>query len=141
MKKIKLIIDSDLHNVSLIGMTTNRLCSLSPFLDAESYNIELCVVEAVNNCIIHAYENKNGYEVEVVFSFNSKTLTIEVCDTGKSMDPEFLKTNNIPSLEINPDDFDIPEGGRGLAIIHQIMDKVAYRSVKGKNILSMIKRF
>ena len=137
MKQIKLTIDSDLANVFLIGMTINRLCALTPFSDAECYKIELCVVEAVNNAIIHAYENEKGHDVEVVFAMDSRTLTIDVCDMGKSMDPEILEVSHIPTFDFDPDDPDIPESGRGLAIIKEVMDHVSYKTIGGKNCLSM----
>ncbi len=45
------------------------------------------------------------------------------------------------SLDVNPDDIDsIPEGGRGLAIINEVMDRVEYKSGQGKNCMIMEKR-
>lgn len=140
MRSIKLIIDSDLKDVALIGMATNRLCSLNNLSDLEAVKIELCVVEAVNNAIIHSYGCKKGHEVEVVFSFNRKILLIDVCNKGTPMDQEALKEKNLSSIEIDPDSFDIPESGRGLMIIKKVMDKVSYSSKGGKSCLSMTKK-
>ncbi|MBN1850861.1 MAG: ATP-binding protein [Deltaproteobacteria bacterium] len=139
MKKIKIIIDSDLKDVFLIGMTINRLCSITPFSDSECYKIELCVVEAVNNSIIHAYQNEKGHEVEVTFSMDTRILTVDVCDTGRSMDPEILQSIHMPSFDPDSNDLEIPERGRGLAIIKEVMDHVSYKTIDGKNWLTMFR--
>jgi len=50
-KKIKLTIDSDLTHVFLVGLAVNKICSHIPLTELQSYQIETCVVEAVNNTI------------------------------------------------------------------------------------------
>ena len=139
-KRIKLIIESKLENVSLISMAINKLCSLIHLSDVESYQIELCVAEALNNSIIHAYGREAGHEVEVVFTLYGDRLILDVCDTGKAMDQSYLKKANISSFENDPNDLDnIQETGRGLAIIKEVMDSVVYETKDGKNCLTMKK--
>ena len=139
-RRIKLVIDSDLENVSLVGMIINKLCSLIPLSDTESYQIELCVVEAANNSIEHAYVMEKGHEVEVIFTLYSDRLIVEVCDTGKPMDQKCIEQNDISLLEIDPNDLDnMAEQGRGIPIMKQIMDTMTYRTKRGKNCLTLIK--
>lgn len=140
-KRIKLIIESKLENVTLIGITINKLSSLIFLSDIESYKIELCVVEAVTNSIKHAYGNEAGQDVEVVFTLYADRLTIDVCDTGKPLDQNIMNKKNVSSLDVDLDDIaNLPEGGRGIAIIKEIMDTVSYKSEKRKNVLTMAKR-
>ena len=140
-KRIKLIIESKLENVPLIGITINKLSSLIFLSDIESYKIELCVVEAVTNSIKHAYGKEAGQDVEVVFTLYADRLTIDVCDTGKPLDQNIMNKKNVSSLDVNLDDIaNLPEGGRGIAIIKEIMDTVSYKSEKRKNVLTMAKR-
>ncbi|SCX84133.1 ATP-binding protein [Desulfoluna spongiiphila] len=136
-KKITFAIDSNLRDVSLIGLSINKICSQIPLTDVEVYQIEACVVEAINNTIEHAYKHTTGNRVEVDVDLYLDRIAFKVCDTGQSMDPAIT-----PSLDFDPDDLDkLPEGGMGLFIIHQVMDQVAYRTDKGKNILEMTKTF
>ncbi len=140
-KRIKLIIESKLENVPLIGITINKLSSLIFLSDIESYKIELCVVEAVTNSIKHAYGKEAGQDVEVVFTLYADRLTIDVCDTGKPLDQNIMNKKNVSSLDVDLDDIaNLPEGGRGIAIIKEIMDTVSYKSEKRKNVLTMAKR-
>ncbi|NQU03691.1 MAG: ATP-binding protein [Syntrophaceae bacterium] len=138
-KKIRFVIDSDLANVSLVGMAVHKICSEIPLSDMESYSIELCVVEAVNNSIIHAYDNKRGNSVEINFVLHSDRLILEICDEGTSMTPDKLDQRDV--FSVDPDDIEsIPEGGRGLAIIKEVMDSVAYRTEDGKNYFTLMKK-
>ena len=139
-KTIRLAIDSDLEQVSLVGMAINKMCSLIPFLDTQSDQIELCVVEAVNNCIEHAYGNEKGHQVEITFTLDPDRLVIDVCDTGKPMERELMEPRNISALQIDPGDLEsIAEEGRGLSIMNEIMDDMTYRTTSKKNCLTLLK--
>ena len=140
-KRIKMVIDSDLNNVHLIDMLIETLCSLVSLTDDKAFWIKLCAVEAVNNCIIHAYERMAGNDVEVIFSLYADKLVLEICDTGKAMNKALLNSNNIFGADDdNPADISTVEHkGRGLAIIRNMMDSVSYITDGGKNCLIMQK--
>ena len=139
-KEIKIVINSDLKNVSLVGMAISALCPLIARPHISAPDIELCVVEAVNNCIEHAYEKEKGHEIEVLFRLYQDRLVIVICDMGKSMGQNCLAQADRSVLETDPDHIDtIAEQGRGLAIIKEIMDVVDYETKDGKNCLSLTK--
>jgi serine/threonine-protein kinase RsbW len=134
------VIDSSLENIPMVGIAANRLCSLIPLSEIEACKVELCVVEALNNSIVHACENREGYDVETVFTVFFDRLVVQVCDRGNPMDPKtvlgrVLFPPDPDGLEIE----DVPENGRGLGIIKSIMDSVEYRTESGKNCLTMTK--
>jgi len=141
LKKMKFIIDSDLDNVPLIGISINKLCSLTPFSERMAFQMELCVVEAVTNCIKHAYKNDSAQKVEVVFSLSPEELVLDIYDSGIPMEIKMLEQADMKSLEVDPKDLEnIAEGGRGLPIIKEVMDSVAYESKEGMNCLTMKKK-
>ena len=140
-KQIRFTIESNLKNVFLIGLAVNKISSYIGLNELESYRLELCVVEAVNNAIIHAYDKEAGNEVEVVFNIYPDRLVLDVYDTGKTMQGNLLEQKDISSLEFEPGNLDnIPEGGRGLAIMKEIMDSMDYKTEYGKNCLTMTKK-
>lgn len=140
-RQIRLIIDSDLENVSLIGTAVRNLCSLIPLSDIESDQVELCLVEAVNNIIEHAYERQKGHKVETIVTLDQDRITLEVFDTGKPMDTSLLENIDFSFLEADMDDLDnIPEEGRGLPIMKAVMDAISYETENGKNCLTMTKK-
>jgi serine/threonine-protein kinase RsbW len=140
-RKIALSIESHYHNVALMSAAIHKLCSLIPFGERDTYATELCVTEAVVNSIKHAYQDEPGHTVAVIFSLHATELVIEVQDRGKSMEPALLEKKRDVALNfdtIDPDD--IPESGRGLAIIQSYMDEVHYRIGENGNFLTMKKK-
>jgi len=140
-KRITFIIESNMENAPLIGMSVNRLCLAASFSTMEAFNIELCVVEAITNSIRHCYGGKGGHEVKVVLTFTQEDIVLDICDRGPPMEPDILDKAAIQCPE--GDNYDIEslaEGGRGLGIIKEIVDSVVYRSLKGENCLTLKKK-
>ncbi len=137
LRSIKLIIKSKLENVSLVGITVNKICSIIPFSKIDAYQTELCIVEACNNIIKYAYVNDPDGELEVDVKLCIDKIMFEICDTGQTM-----STSISPTLEFNPEDLDeIPAGGMGLFIINKIMNNVNYKNNKGRNVLTLTKYY
>ena len=136
-RKIKLTIDSNLKDVFLVGLAVNNICSYISFSDQESYHVEVCVVEAVNNLIKHAYGNETGHEVEINVMLYPNRIVFQICDKGKIMelvDP--------PELNIDPDNLEsLPERGMGMYIIYELMDRVTYEIFEDRNVLTITKIF
>ncbi len=97
---------------------------------------EICIVEALNNIVEHAYKEEKGKPIEINVALNDDFLTIEMVDRGIPR-TEFKKAE----LNFDPEDiFSLPEGGMGLYIIEKIMDETKYLSKDGKNVYSMKKK-
>jgi len=136
-KTLRLIIDSKLSDVALVGHAVRGVCAYSP-LEVEAYGeMEVCVVEAVNNAISHAYRHDENFRVETAITLHHDRISFEVTDSGKPIEEFAPRT-----LEFDPEDIgSIPENGMGLFIIETIMDEVSYRSENGKNTLSFCRYF
>ena len=135
-KKIKFTISSSFENVELVGMSINKICSTHFGSTDVSSQIELCVVEACNNVIEHAYSNNPDNEFSVDLLLTATQIEITITDTGVE------KINHTsPNLEFDPNDLEnLPEGGMGLFIIEQIMCQIDYYRIDGKNIFKMAKQ-
>lgn len=134
---ITLAIDSRVENVFLVGLAVNKICASIPLSEQAAYEAEVSVVEAVNNVIKHAYGNEAGHTVEVVVTVGTGAVTFEVCDTGRPL--ERLEVRLPP---VDSDDYEsLPEGGRGLYIMHAFSDQVRYDRSGGRNVLTLVKLF
>ena len=141
LRKVKVIIENELDDIPLVGIAVNRFCSYAAFSETDAFNIELCVIEAVTNCIKHAYGEKTGQEVIVIFTLSDSEAVFEICDKGKPMDPERLKKADLAKPNCGTLDVEtLAECGRGLGIMKEIMDHVDYRSENGTNCLILKKR-
>ena len=140
LRKVKIIIESDLDDIPLVGIAVNRFCSYAAFSETDAFNIELCVIEAVTNSIKHAYGEKTGEEVVVIFTLSDSEAVFEICDKGKPMDPERLKKADLTTAHCETQSIEtLAECGRGLGIMKEIMDGVDYRSENGINCLILKK--
>lgn len=137
-KSVKMVIHSDLKDVYLIDMLIESLCSIVHLPDDRSFWIKLCAVEAVNNCIIHAYRKETDHEVEVIFTLAPDRIRIEVRDTGLTI-PEKIIEESVDFQDAD-DISEVSENGRGIVLIHEIMDTVEYVRKDNKNCLIMTKK-
>lgn len=128
-------IRSEYENVNLINK------SIRVFLQKESIQehlcnaVEICLTEALNNVIKHAYHGDQTKSIEIAIKKESDILEIQIIDEGSS------RTRlEIPELNFDPDDIEnLPEGGMGLYIIKQLMDELSYYSINGKNYFTLKK--
>lgn len=94
------------------------------------HEIASAFVEAFNNAAVHAYRGMPPGEVEVEMRVSRERLEVEVSDFGRKFEPAGVPE---PDLEA------LPEGGLGLFIIRNFMDRVHYESRDGRNVLTMSK--
>ena len=98
---------------------------LNPTLE-EMSDVKTAVSEAVTNCIIHGYENKEGSIVmECIIHNNNISIMIEdygkgINDIEKAMEPLYTTR---PEWE---------RSGMGFAFMEAFMDKLEVESVPGK---------
>jgi serine/threonine-protein kinase RsbW len=98
--------------------------------------MEMCLVEALNNIVEHAYNSESNNPINIYITIDSDFLTITLVDEGIS------RTNfEKPTLEFDPNDIkSLPEGGMGLYIIDQLMDVTEYLNKNDHNIFKMTKK-
>lgn len=92
--------------------------------------VELAVVEALNNVIKHSYGNQPGHRVEVDLEALSDRLVFTILNWGIP-----FSQKNRAELKSDPtESATLSEGGMGLFIIDQVMDKVEYLVMEGANV-------
>ncbi|WP_246014581.1 ATP-binding protein [Geomonas oryzae] len=136
-KTLYLSIESRLCDVALVGHAVRGVCACSPLKEEIYGEMEVCVVEALNNAITHAYRRQEGYRVDTAITLHHDRISFEVSDEGTAIE-DFAPR----SLEFDPEVIgSIPENGMGLFIIETLMDEVSYRSHNGRNTLSFCRYF
>ena len=104
-------------------------------LDMElQMNLNLVLEEMVSNVIFYAYPKGTPEEIELAAESDGKELTFVLSDSGIEFDPT-AKEDADP--DVNPMERDI--GGMGIYIVKNIMNKVTYQRLEGKNLLTMQK--
>ena len=129
---VRLTIDSRIDQVHLVGLAVRGICAALPLSEEDAYQVELCIVEATNNAVEHAYENRDGHEVSIVASVGGGALTLQVLDSGIPMDWDSVQKKRANASLLD-------EGGRGFLIMESYMDQVSYGQVEDKNVLTLVK--
>jgi serine/threonine-protein kinase RsbW len=138
MHGLQLVIESCYRNVDLVGLCVRTL-SAQLFEAAHCNQIELCVVEAVNNCIEHSYHGESGHKIKITWQQEPDRIIIDVEDYGACIPPNILE-NIMPPFTYDINDLDnLPVGGRGIDTIRSLMDAFSYKSLGGVNNFLMVK--
>jgi len=96
--------------------------------DTTAFRVMTCVVEAVNNCVEHAYRDTPG-EIGIRLFRNSRWLVVQVQDRGAPVERQ--------TAPAEPDPLQID--GRGWYIMQQWMDIAQYRRRNLKNVVTLAK--
>ena len=140
-KRIAFEIESRLEAVPLLGQVACLLCTTAGFTPIEGSQVEVCVVEAVNNAIQHAYQGDSEHSVQLEVTLLPGQLIFDVWDSGTPADAARMNADHRGVLEVQLDCVkDISESGRGLAIIQEVMDSFEYTPGTERNRFRMIKR-
>ena len=97
---------------------------LDPTID-ELADIKTAVSEAVTNCIIHGYEDKEGI-VKIRARIIKNNVEIEISDTGKGIENVELARKPLYTTKAN-----LERSGMGFTIMESFMDEVEIDSVLG----------
>ena len=95
---------------------------LDPTID-ELADIKTAVSEAVTNCIIHGYENKQGI-VKIVGKLQENKLILEISDSGKGI--ENIDVAKEPLYTTKPN---LERSGMGFTIMESFMDRIEVESI------------
>jgi len=133
---IRLVISSRLENVFLVGLAVNKICSHLELDEVEAGRVELCIVEAVTNSIRHSHQGLSGLDVSLEVTVLEDSIEFKILDHGAHIPPEKLRS---PRLDYDPGDVNnLPEGGMGIFLMHEVMDRVTYEPGNGTNTLTLV---
>lgn len=97
---------------------------LDPSIE-ELADIKTAVSEAVTNCIIHAYDNKQGI-IKINAKLQKNEIVIEISDHGKGI--ENIDVAKEPLYTTKPN---LERSGMGFTIMESFMDKMQVESIVG----------
>lgn len=121
--------DSSLANVDYAAAVLRDWCEARGLSSDVTAQIELALVEALTNVVVHAYARCEGKPIALQWCRDDDYLQIEIRDEGRPIDA--LPEGELPEPEA--------ESGRGWYIIRALVDSVAYRREDGWNILVLRK--
>lgn len=123
--EMKLEFISKAKNEAFARVTVAAFASqLDPTIE-ELADIKTAVSEAVTNCIIHGYENKQGI-VKIVGHLTRDEILLEISDQGKGI--ENIAMAKEPLYTTRPN---LERSGMGFTIMESFMDTMEIESIVG----------
>lgn len=138
---IQLVIQSRLSAVPLLAGLVGAICDSAGLCPSDRHLVGLCLVEAANNVIIHAYHEEPGKNVRVEVTLCPEKIWFDVIDSGRPADPAKMNADHRAALEPGSSQDSLAESGRGIAIMQEVMDSVEYTVQPGSNRLRLTKHF
>jgi anti-sigma regulatory factor (Ser/Thr protein kinase) len=99
------------------------------------HELQLALEEHLTNVLSYAYEDMQEHRIEVRVQLNATELRVEVEDDGRPFNP--LER---PAPDISKPMEERPVGGLGIHMMRKSVDRLEYRRVAEKNILTMFKQ-
>lgn len=136
--QVRFSISSSFENVAVLAEEVSNHCKTRSKNHTDSIDtLRLCLAEALNNIVEHAYEGAEGKPIFADVRFKPDCYEVMLIDEGKPMPGGTLPSG---ALDFEMDDLDaLPEGGFGWMLIHTQMDTVEYERRDGCNILRLEK--
>lgn len=98
-------------------------------------DVKIALAEAINNVVEHAYARIASARVRVTCRLEYERLDILISDTGNPL-PGLEPPDGTPA-DIGTSLSDLPEGGFGWFLIHQVTSDIRYERRNGCNRLSL----
>ena len=123
-------LSSNPRDVEGLLTSLESILSASCLDEMSAFHLRCAVVEVVNNCIQHAYQNETGQPIEISYKLRSKDVQITVSDRG----PVFQAPANLSEIDL------MGESGRGLQIINAWVSTLKFERRDGWNVCVLEQR-
>src|SRR6056297_3591500 len=125
---------SKIDNIRVIRSSLKTFLKLRKVTDAEIFDTELAINEALANVIEHTYKytQEEIIIVKLFWNEDKRECIFEIQDKGEPFD-----ISKIGSRDLD----DLKDHGLGVYLMKNIMSEIEFRPIKNGNILYMKKRF
>ncbi|MGB7552034.1 MAG: ATP-binding protein [Chromatiaceae bacterium] len=129
---IHLLVQSDPEGLADLQARLLSLCTQAGLDDMAAFKLTSAIVEALNNCIEHAYGGETGHPIDLIWTKNPGEVAIEIRDQGHPMPDLAADASPMPGSDA--------ESGRGWHIIREWTDSVSYTRETQENVLTLTHR-
>ena len=132
---ITIRIGADVKEIERLNRLVRKFGELHEVPSRALYAVHLALDELVTNAVLYGFDDAGGRELAVQVEVYEGEVRASVTDDGREFNP----------LEQAPPDLDAPLderalGGLGIHLVRNLMDRVEYARLGGKNVLTVRKR-
>lgn len=126
-------IDSRLEEIPRLARWVDALVRGAAFHDGLSFDIQVCLEEAIANIVLHGFKGEAGHPIVVNLAVAAEEVRVQVRDSGPPFDPRRV-SELTPSTSLK----DARIGGMGIRLIRGLALHFDYERLDGANQLSLI---
>jgi serine/threonine-protein kinase RsbW len=129
---VDLLLHSDPNEVPGLQTRLLTLCAEAGLDELGGFQLTSAVIEAVNNCIEHAYGGEPGHRISLRWLAAPEAIVVEIRDNGQAMPPDAPQQGTAADVDA--------VSGRGSHIIRQWTDSAVYERDQHGNLLTLTRR-
>ena len=133
-ESLELSLANELREIAGVAAKIDEFCA-SHDLGHVAYAVNLAIDEILTNTISYGYEDDEPHRIEVIVRLEPESLVVVIVDDSLPFDLALAPERDIEGASLE----DMPLGGLGLFLVHQMMDSVDYRREEGCNVVTLIK--
>lgn len=123
--------NATLEDVRLLAVAIQQFTERLDVPDVARADLELAVVEAANNIVLHGLPCAEGQTIGLAIRAVPGGIEVVLEDGGLAIPTHLLTSSHEPGADA--------EGGRGIALILACTDRLDYTSSGGRNRLTLFK--
>lgn len=131
-----LIVSNRMEEIQTIAAALEEFFEQQDIPSEALFPIQLSLEEIFTNVASYAHDDDQEHEVEIIFSRENETITVEVLDDGVAFNP----LEEAPELDVESSLEDRRIGGAGIMLAKQLMTELRYQRNNDRNHLTMIKK-
>lgn len=131
---LEIALDNELQEIAGVAAQVDAFCEARGLSPDVAYAVNLSVDEILTNSISYGYDDDETHRIEVVVRMEADSLVVVITDDSAPFD---VSAGSQADVESGLEDRDI--GGLGIFLVHQMMDKVEYERVDGRNVVTLTK--
>ena len=126
------ILKNDLIEIKRLTDILCKLCEENNICNKVLCDVTLALEEIFANIVNYAYEDNKEHLVKIHVKIQDNVLALEIKDDGKPFNPL-----EIPMTNTQAPFAERKIGGLGIHLVRNLIDELAYKQVKGKNVLTL----
>ncbi|MDZ7364120.1 MAG: ATP-binding protein [candidate division KSB1 bacterium] len=130
-----LVIKNDLAELARVSAIVEDLGQKHGVSPEALYAVNLALEEILVNVISYGYADQDEHQIIVRFHLEAGDFVVEIEDDARPFNPL-----EAPTPDVEAPLAEKPIGGLGIHLTRTMMDGMAYRRERGKNILAMRKK-
>ena len=132
----KVIVPDRMEEIRTVQMALDEFSEQQDIPPEALFQTQLSLEELFTNIVSYAHNDDQDHEVEIIFSIEDKTLTVEIVDDGYPFNP----LEDAPELDVESSLEDRGIGGAGIRLAKQLMTELQYKRDSDRNRLIMTKK-